>query len=254
VTAARDDVRSGPPNAIDAPGTTEQAWRAWAPLGQLPRLPITDWRSALIVAAHPDDEVLGAGGIMAVLAAAGARLRLLAVTDGEASHPGAPDPASLARRRTAETLAALEALGAGPAEVIRLRLPDAALAGREGQIAAAVRELGAGFDACLAPWDHDVHADHEAVGRAVRAAAAGLAPAAVAWYPVWMWHWARPGDPRVPWDQARRVVLPPWAAARKRAAIGCFTSQLEPRPAGAGPVLPAAILAHFTRPQEVLFQ
>ena len=52
-----------------------------------------------------------------------------------------------------------------------------------------------------------------------------------------MWHWAFPGDPRVPWDRAVRVPLTPWVAGLKRRAIGCFTSQLEDRPAGAGPVL-----------------
>ena len=40
---------------------------------------------------------------MSVLAAAGARLRLVAITDGEASHPGAAEPSALARRRVAET-------------------------------------------------------------------------------------------------------------------------------------------------------
>jgi GlcNAc-PI de-N-acetylase len=44
--------------------------------------------SAVIVAAHPDDEVLGAGGLISVLAASRARLRLVAVTDGEHSHLG----------------------------------------------------------------------------------------------------------------------------------------------------------------------
>ena len=87
-----------------------------------------------MVAAHPDDEVLGAGGTMAMLAAAGARLRLIAVTDGEASHPGA-DPAVLGPARIAESAAALGALGARRAEVLRLRLPDTGLAAHEDELA-----------------------------------------------------------------------------------------------------------------------
>ena len=90
------------------------------------------------MAAHPDDEVLGAGGLISMLAAARARLRLVAVTDGERSHRGHASPASLARRRTAETAAALRALGARAAEVIRLGLPDSGLAGREDELAAAL--------------------------------------------------------------------------------------------------------------------
>jgi LmbE family N-acetylglucosaminyl deacetylase len=241
-------------NPIDAAGTDEAAWRAWPGLSQLPTADITGWSSVLVLAAHPDDEVLGVGGTMAQLAAAGARLRLVCVTDGEASHPGSADPAALAERRSAERAAALEVLGAQSAEVIRLRLPDTGLAGREDEIAGRVGELADGFGVCLAPWPGDVHADHEAVGRAARRAGRPTFC-----YPVWAWHWARPGDPRIPWAQATRVPLGPVVADRKRAAIGCFASQLEPRPAGPagrgtelGPVLTAATVAHFTRDYEVL--
>jgi LmbE family N-acetylglucosaminyl deacetylase len=231
---------------IDRPGTAEQAWESWPELWQLPATDPLAWPSVAVIAAHPDDEVLGVGGTMAILAAAGTRLRLIAVTDGEASHPGA-DPAVLGRVRTEETAAALGALGAGRAEVIRLRFPDTGLAARQGELAAVLREQCAGFEVCLAPWDGDAHADHEAAGRAARRA--GLP---VLSYPIWMWHWAVPGDTRVPWRRARRIPLPPAVTARKRSAIGAFRSQLTDRGGGAGPVLPAGIVAHFTRPQEVL--
>jgi hypothetical protein len=69
-----------------------------------------------------------------------------------------------------------------------------------------------------------------------------------------MWHWAKPGDPRVPWPRAYRVPLPDGVAARKRSAIRAFASQLTGRRPGLGPVLPAGIVAHFTRAQEVLLR
>jgi LmbE family N-acetylglucosaminyl deacetylase len=237
------------PHPIDAPGTSERDWAAWLRGRAFGGTRVADTESAVIVAAHPDDEVLGAGGLISVLAAAGARLRLIAVTDGEASHRGHADPAALARRRTAETAAALRALGAGTAEVVRLRLPDAGVAAREDDLAAALGRLTAGFGVCLAPWDRDMHPDHEAAGRAARRACRR-----VLCYPVWMWHWASPGDPRVPWDRAVRVPLPPSAVMRKRAAIGCFASQLEDRSGDLGPVLSPGMTAHFTRTAEVLFQ
>lgn len=64
------------------------------------------------VARRRPEAVLGVGGTIAVLAAAGVRLRLIAVTDGESSHPGHRDPPGLARRRAQERAAALLALGA----------------------------------------------------------------------------------------------------------------------------------------------
>ena len=240
-------------NPIDAPGTDERTWAAWSWLSTLPGrglAGLSGVTSAVVVAAHPDDEVLGVGGLISVLAASRARLRLVAVTDGEGSHRGRTPPAVLARRRTAETAAALRALGAQAAEVIRLRLPDGAVAAREDELTAALAPLAAGFDLCLAPWDHDLHPDHEAAGRAARRAA----PASLYCYPVWMWHWAFPGDPRVPWDRALRIPLPPRTVSRKRAAVSCFASQLTDRGGGLGPVLSPGMIAHFTRATEVLFR
>ncbi len=237
------------PNPIDASGTDEAAWRDWPELGRLPAADLTGWTSVVVLAAHPDDEVLGAGGTMSILAAAGARLRLVAVTDGEASHPGLAEPGPLARRRAAETTAALGVLGAQAAEVIRLGLPDTGLAARQDEVTSLLTDLTAGFDVCLAPWEKDVHADHEAVGRAARRAFPGTI-----FYPVWTWHWAVPGDPRVPWRRGLRVSLPPAVAAAKRAAICCFTSQLEARGPASRPVLPVGTVAHFTRPEEVLLR
>jgi LmbE family N-acetylglucosaminyl deacetylase len=259
-------VVSRAPHPIDAPGTEESAWAAWPGLDALPDAGLAGVDSAVIVPAHPDDEVLGAGGLIAALAAAGARLRLVAVTDGEGSHRGRAGRATLARRRTAETGAALRALGAETTDVVRLGLPDSGLAGREDELTAALGRLIAGFGLCLAPWDGDMHPDHETAGRAARRAAQsaerpaapgarGARGARGAWflcYPIWMWHWASPGDRRVPWDTALRVPLAAPAAARKLAAIGCFASQTEDRGDGLGPVLTAGMIAHFTRATEVL--
>jgi LmbE family N-acetylglucosaminyl deacetylase len=237
-----------PRNPIDAPGSSEAVWTCWPGLLRSPVLDVAAWDSAVILAAHPDDEVLGAGGIICLLAAAGARLRLVAVTDGEASHAGCRDMGALARHRAQERAEALVQLGAADAEVVRLGLPDSGLAGREAEIAAAIEDLVIGFDACLAPWNGDVHADHEAVGRAARQVSSPCYQ-----FPVWMWHWAQPADPRVPWRRASRVLLPPAVADRKAAAISCFGSQLDPRAHGTKPVLSADFVSHFTRDYEVLF-
>jgi len=69
-----------------------------------------------------------------------------------------------------------------------------------------------------------------------------------------MWHWAEPRDRRFPWHRACQVRLPAEAAVRKRDAIDVFTSQLTKRGPDTGPVLPAGIVAHFTRPEEVLLR
>jgi LmbE family N-acetylglucosaminyl deacetylase len=227
------------PNPIDAPGTDEAEWRAWDGLRRLRTLDLAAWRDVVVIAAHPDDEVLGVGGLMALLADRGARLRLVAVTDGEASHPDLPGQ-EIAARRIAESAAALTHIG--EVETVRLGLPDSGV--REEDLRKLLPELVEGFDVCLAPWEEDVHRDHEAAGRA--ASACGID---VWHFPIWTWHWAGPAHPGLPWERAVGVPLPPEVAARKQAAIGCFDSQFEEP----DPILPPGILAHFTRPQEVLF-
>ncbi len=177
----------------------------------------------------------------------------MAATDGEASHPGstAATPDQLRALRTAETHAALEALG-GP-EHLRLHLPDGGLTAGEQPLAEALAPLLGPHDWCVAPFEADGHPDHDAAGRAA-ASACALTGARLVSYPLWAWHWASPGDPRVPWDRAVRLPLPAGALARKQAALACYPSQtapLGPAPEDAA-VVPPAVLAHFQRPEEVL--
>jgi LmbE family N-acetylglucosaminyl deacetylase len=104
---------------------------------------------------------------------------------------------------------------------------------------------------CAATWRGDGHPDHEAVGRAA-AVAARNADTVFAEYPVWMWHWATPGDRAVPWQRARLVPVTYPAAAAKRAAAQCFRSQLAPPP-GQRPVLPPGMVERLLAVGEVVF-
>jgi len=238
--------------------TAEDAWAGWLPQQDWPTwVPDPTWRRVVVCAAHPDDEVLGVGGTIALLAGAGVEVHLVAVTDGEASHPGSTvlTPAQLAPARVAESGRALTALGAPQTTSTRLGLPDSAVAAHEDELAVALAAAVAGADAVLTTWTGDGHPDHEAVGRA--AVSAGARLGVPVWqYPVWTWHWAAPADPRVPWERAHRVPLPASVQAAKQAAIGCFTTQV--RPLGPDPadavVLPPEFLAHFGRDQEVVWQ
>ena len=242
---------------IAAPGTPEQVWAPWLAGRDWPVwTPDPAWRRVAVCAAHPDDEVLGAGGVLALLAAAGVQVQLVTATDGEGSHPGSTvlTPGRLAALRVAETGAALAELGVAAVHA-RFGLPDSGLAGRAAELTGRLTAAVAGADAVLAPWTGDAHPDHEAVGAA--AVAAGRELGLPVWqYPVWTWHWAAPDDPRVPWAGAHRVLLPPAVRAAKRAAVDRFATQV--RPLGPAPadraVLPPDVLAHFDRDVEVLLR
>ncbi|WP_067502567.1 PIG-L deacetylase family protein [Actinoplanes sp. TFC3] len=236
---------------IEGNGTPETVWQRWEATAGWPRLPLDPPGPPLVVAPHPDDEILGVAGLMATLGAAD----LAAVTDGEASHPDSSvyTRTELAQIRRAETAEALHRLGLGAARVHRLGQRDGGI--DEGAVADALIPLLSEGRWCLTTWREDGHPDHEAVGRAAAKACASTG-ARLLEFPIWAWHWATPGDRRVPWDRARRIDLSPSAQAAKQAAIAAFPSQIAPLgPAEAdAAILPPHIIERFTRSFEVVFE
>lgn len=237
---------------ITGAGTPEQQWRPFLDglgLAELELQPPP--RRAVVVAPHPDDEVLAVGGLLTLLHAAGTAVEVLAVTDGEASNPGGSVPPSeLARRRALETAAALAHLGIrGPVE--RLGLPDGGREGLERPVRDALH-LQPG-EWLLAPWHRDGHPDHDAVGRACRSAAQRDGAHLVA-FPIWAWHWASPDGGELPWHRAKQVSLSDDVLRAKAAALAEFHTQISPLGplSQDAPVLSPPILARFTRSAEVV--
>ncbi|KUL23711.1 PIG-L deacetylase family protein [Actinoplanes awajinensis] len=236
---------------IAGEGTTECEWLAWDAVWSWPALPLDLPGSPLVVAPHPDDEILGVAGLLSLLGSAD----LAAVTDGEASHPGSTvhSRGELAAIRRTETADALRVLGLGGSRVHRLGHPDGGI--DEDTLAEELAGLLGPDRWCLVTWRGDGHPDHEATGRAAARACAETG-ARLLEYPIWAWHWSYPNDPDVPWHRARRIDLPPAARAAKSAAIAAFPSQiapLGPAPEDAA-ILPPHVLARFARPFEVIFE
>jgi N-acetylglucosamine malate deacetylase 1 len=74
----------------------------------------------LVVAAHPDDEVLGMGGTIALHTARGDEVRVLVVTDGSSTQY--PGDAELRAQKEGEALRAAAELGV--TDYVHLDLPD----------------------------------------------------------------------------------------------------------------------------------
>jgi LmbE family N-acetylglucosaminyl deacetylase len=197
----------------------------------------------IVVAPHPDDEVLGVGGTVALLAGAGAEVIAVAVTDGEASHP--QRRAELRVTRPRESAAAAAVLGTTPSVTHRLGLPDGGV--DAAYVADALASIVRPADLVIAPWILDGHPDHEAVGQGCSEAAEAAGATQLS-YLVWAWHWAGPGE--LPWATAVRVELTPSLTDRKRRAVRCFASQL----AGPEPILEDSTVDRLTRPFEVLLR
>ena len=233
-------------------GTPETAWTRWSELRRFPDLDLRACTRLLVVAPHPDDEVLGVGGISAMLGSRGCSQAVLALTDGEASHPGSTfDRVELAERRAHETAEALRTLLGSQPQIERLRLPDGGLSGAEARLQGEISSRLELDTWCLAPFRHDGHPDHEACGD-VAFLAGELTGATVIEYPVWMWHWAVPDEVVIPWARARRLALDDDTVRSKHAAIAGFTSQVEDDGEHEA-ILPPHVVERFVRPFEVVF-
>lgn len=152
-------------------------------------------RGLLVIAPHPDDEAIGAFGLMARLRRRGVPVRVLVVTDGAASHPGSTKwpRERLVRERRRETRRAMSRIGLTPRDITFLNLPDGELdmtgATVRARIAACARRLPKP-GLIVGPMQDDAHPDHRVV-------AAGLAAC------------------RVPC--ARRFAYAVWPAGRRQA-------------------------------------
>ena len=150
------------------------------PSVQLQLFPIEGFRRALAFIPHPDDEVLGCGGLLYGLVGAGCEVDVVLVSDGSGG-PGHPE--NLTAARLSEFAQSLRILGVHTHEA--WLLPDGQLEGVVGLNARIdARVAACAPDLILAPWPCDLHPDHAVIGASVQASAAAAA-CSVAWYEVW---------------------------------------------------------------------
>jgi LmbE family N-acetylglucosaminyl deacetylase/SAM-dependent methyltransferase len=240
------------PFSHDGPGTPASAWAERPEWEHVRPAEFDGFDRVVVVAAHPDDETLGAGGLMATAAAAHLDVHLFVCTTGEHSHPNSTThrPEDLAVLREVEVRSALGEL-APDAGITLLNVADGHLAEHEQSLSGLlVRVVKDGRRTLVvAPWRHDGHPDHDAAGRA--AATATHRTGATLWeYPIWWWHWAEPSA--APWEELRQLSLTEAATTRRRRALTHHRSQTEPLSDAPGDeaLLRSDFLRHFTGPRE----
>lgn len=187
----------------------------------------------LIVAPHPDDDAIGAGGLIQRAVASGARVRIVFATDGD-NNPWPQrffehklvirkrDRAQWGAMRRGEALEALARLGVDRGAATFLGFPDQKIAtlARQGdeRVLDALRAVVAEFRPTLivCPSSRDLHADHRALAWFAHRAAGDDTP--IVTYVI---H----GDP-IEERMAVRLELTPREQLWKRQAIECHKSQL----------------------------
>ncbi|WP_235830846.1 bifunctional PIG-L family deacetylase/class I SAM-dependent methyltransferase [Arthrobacter cheniae] len=248
----------------DGDGTPESHWRTWEqdrePGGDLQVEALFDGRLPerfILLAAHPDDETLGAGGLLARLARNGVRCDVVVLTDGEGSHPSSPThtPRQLAERRRQEVAHAVQFL-APAAQLTFEGFPDGALA-EDAVAAVLLRELGPGEATrtlVAAPWRRDGHSDHDTAGRAA-AEVCGERDIVLLEYPIWFWHWGNAENQAADLDGLSLLRLDTDDHARKESALATHLSQTLPLSDAPGDevLLTPGVLEHFSRNVEAFF-
>lgn len=222
------------------PGAGERSWDNWArflPSWIPPHVPL------LVLAPHPDDETLGAGGLIHNRLHSGVGVTILLVSDGEAA---CPEVAGLGEIRQTELSDAMRILGAPPPEIIRMKIPDGQLATCEEAIYQQLCRLVERGALLAAPLEFDGHPDHDAAGKAAKRAARDRSAQLIR-YPIWAWHLNSPLLRKAP--TAARFCMSDEGWSAKQRAINCFRSQLTDRAAGA--IVPPHVLEYFKRRYEV---
>lgn len=163
------------------PLTTEHEW--FEHLKELPPFyPPTI--NTVILSPHPDDETLGAGGLIAYLRKNEIDVTVIAVTNGENAYQDVP---FLGEIRVLEQNKALYELGIKENKIIRFNLSDSGLEKEESKFEQLLFPYINKNVHLIAPWIGDFHSDHKAVGR-VAARIVKEIGASLTFYFFWTWH------------------------------------------------------------------
>lgn len=195
----------------------------------------------LMLAPHPDDEALAAGGLLQHAVERGAAVRVLYVSSGENNpwaqrvnegkwHLDASARVRWGARRWDEALAALACLGVPASSAQRLGFPDQGLTelllgGDQELVALLAQEIARWRPTILlvpAPWD--IHPDHNALAVLAHFAHARGVPGSVT-----VLQYVVHGRARPQLRDPVRLSLSEAMRARKREAILCHRTQLPLR-------------------------
>jgi len=138
----------------------------------------------LLFAPHPDDESIGAGGLLQRLASAGAAVKIVYMTDGENNdwahrallkrwHLDDGDRNAYAALRQREAIDALTEIGIDPLAASFIHLPDTGVARVDCKsLIGGLRSIIEQFDPTLivGPSLDDLHPDHAATAHLIAAA------------------------------------------------------------------------------------
>jgi LmbE family N-acetylglucosaminyl deacetylase len=181
----------------------------------------------VIVAPHPDDEVIGCGGLIAHLVAEGRAPHVVVMTGGEGSHSGccATDAESIRSARRGLTRKALSLLGVPEENLHELNFPDGKISTEHAEmnnLRALLARLSP--DCVFVPHWGEGWPDHVRTAQIVKEM---LSEHTNVWeYCVWMWYYNvwRGLD----WKNAACFTMAEDEHAKKLRAMNAYITPLAP--------------------------
>lgn len=169
----------------------------------------------LVLSPHPDDDVLGCGGLLASLSETGAKIKVIYFTDGARGTRSGKRNENLVAEREEEAREAGKVLGVGEEKF--LRLSDSKLTADLSLAAQIRREIEFDKpDLLLAPSPEELHPDHHAIAEALNLALKNFDGQVNIWlYEVW-------GIGRI-----NRLFVIDDFVDKKREALKCHRSQMK---------------------------
>lgn len=152
--------------------------------------------NALVLAPHPDDEVLGCGGLIQFLLEQKMEIVVCFITSGNASHPNSKKFPSkkLGDLREGEARTSCKILGVATENIIFLKQPDSLLESLDESITRTLNSKIAeiirnhNISSIILPWRRDPHPDHRATFLLGKNAAKLVdEPIQLMEYPIWLW-------------------------------------------------------------------
>lgn len=181
-------------------------------------------RTVLVIAAHPDDEILGCGGAIALHTSAGDRVTTLLACEGESLRYGSEGVG-----QRANTFAAAAKLGVADVRLLDFpdqRLDSMTLTDLITPIEKIVQELQPAIIYCQ--WGGDINRDHQILFDAMLVATRPTVPCIEAVY-------AFDTASSTEWGYPRNFVPDTWmdittTIEQKLAAMACYGSELRSFP------------------------
>lgn len=204
----------------------------------------------VILAPHPDDEVLGCGGLIARLCAEGNPPYVVIMTGGGGSlrgHSDMPENEVIEARRKL-TLASARELGLPKENIHFLDFVDGSIANRPEREMARLREIIVRLQssAILVPHRSEGWPDHTATREI---ALSGNHPTIIE-YCVWMWYY---NVWNLDWKNARKIEMTDMEHAAKLRAVNIYVSAKAPNGDPWSGFLPKPFLRANTSRRELYF-